>query len=234
MDARILLVEDELEILEETSKLLRSEGYEVVVATTGAEALIRYPIVNPDLVILDVLLPKLSGFDVCREIRKIQVEHIPILMISGWKQTASDYVTGLELGADKYLRKPVRPEELLADVRASLRASQANKSLNQTDGLWIVDDYLQIYQNRHEIRVDGRIVPLTGLEFKLLIHFVAHAGDVCTHEELIGEVWHVKDGVQPSTISSLIARLRRKIEPDRDRFQYILSVHGVGYRFTSG
>lgn len=224
--ARILLVDDEVSIQGAMVPLLRSRGYDVSVATTGQEALEAFAREPPDLVILDLGLPDISGADVCRQLRERSETPILILSARGAEQ---DKVSALDQGADDYVTKPFGPEELLARVRAALRRSLGREPLAQgrfeRGGLAVDFDRRRVYRDDEEIR-------LTPKEFELLTLLVAHPGRVLTHRAILKTIWGPHSVDQPEHLRVLVQQLRRKIEPNPSSPRYLLTEPWVGYRFA--
>lgn len=222
---RVLVVEDESIVREVVSDYLKREGIEVETAIDGQQALDKFNERRPDLVLLDIMLPKIDGLEVCRRIRS--QSNIPIIMVTA-KSEETDTIIGLGVGADDYMSKPFSPRELVARVKAVLRRSAATPS---TSGDPVTFGQLSIRPDRREVTVAGKSIELTAREFDLL-HFLArHPGHVFSREELLDRVWdwaYVSDG---GTVTVHIRRLRQKIEPDAERPAFIKTVWGVGYKF---
>lgn len=226
---KILVVEDDAAILTGLVDLLRGEGYETAQAVDGREALRLFAASRPSLVLLDIMIPEKSGYDVCREIRSKDAR-TPILMLTAKGQEA-DKVAGLELGADDYVVKPFGVAELLARVRALLRRGRRDSSIkNETP---IVFGEVRIDPRTYEGRRGKKPFALTGLELKLLRHLLDHDGQVMERFDLLEAVWGMTYEGTTRTLDQHIARLRRKIESDPSSPRHILTVHGVGYRFRS-
>ena len=220
---RILVVEDEASIALALEDDLKKEGYEVEIARDGDTASRRAREEAFDLILLDVMLPGLDGFEVCRELRRARVR-TPILMLTARTQEA-EKVMGLEAGADDYVTKPYSPRELRARIRALLRRTAGE--LPETYRFGDVEvDFL-----RHEVRRGGRHVDLTPTEFKLLTSFVRHPGRVLTREQLLDEVWGHGVFVTERVVDNQMTNLRKKIEPEPSRPRHLCNVRGVGYRF---
>ncbi len=231
MEAKILLVDDEENIRSSLGDYLQREGFEVTLAIDGEEALNCLGRFSPDIVILDVRMPKVDGLEVCREIRR-RSHYIPIIMISGEKKETLDQVVGLEVGADKYITKPFEIPVLVAEVRALLRLARSMNVSGKSAGWLEIDGYLHINRDRREIKAGKDDPSLTVLEFDLLLYLLDHAGTPCSRDDLIEFVWKDTTGtVSDTAVNTCIARLRRKIEPEPDRPMYILSAHGWGYKF---
>jgi len=219
---RILIVDDEAMIRKAIHLALEKEGYEVVEAETGAEALRRIELNKPDLILLDIMLPDVSGFDVCRDIRKAGLR-VPIIILSA-KTEEIDVVVGLEIGADDYITKPFRTRELLARIAAHLRkARQEEEAVNQG----------RFDLNERRVFHDSSEVLLTHTEFDLLAFLASNAGKVLSREKILNHVWGYEYPIETRVIDVHIRNLRRKIEQDPSHPFFILAVPGIGYRFTS-
>jgi DNA-binding response OmpR family regulator len=226
---KILIVDDDAMIRKAIHLALEKEGYEVVEAETGGDALRRLEISKPDLILLDIMLPDVSGFDVCRDIRKAGLR-IPIIILSA-KTEEIDVVVGLEIGADDYITKPFRTRELLARVAAHLRkARQEEEAVNQ--GRLEFKD-LVIDLNERRVFHDSSEVMLTHTEFDLLAFLASNAGKVLSREKILNHVWGYEYPIETRVIDVHIRNLRRKIEQDPSHPFFILAVPGIGYRFTS-
>ncbi|OGD10561.1 MAG: DNA-binding response regulator [Candidatus Aminicenantes bacterium RBG_13_62_12] len=226
---KILVVEDDAAILTGLVDLLRGEGYETAQAADGKEALRLFAASRPSLVLLDIMIPEKSGYDVCREIRSKDAR-TPILMLTA-KGREADKVVGLELGADDYLVKPFGVAELLARVRALLRRGRT--ATRPQDFSPIVFGDVRVDPKTYEGRRGNEHFTLTGLELKLLRHLVDNDGQVMERFDLLEAVWGMKYEGTTRTLDQHIARLRRKVESDPSSPRHILTVHGVGYRFRS-
>jgi DNA-binding response OmpR family regulator len=231
MDAHVLIVDDDEQVRTALRDYLAREGFTVTVAADGREAMISSAAAHPDVVILDVELPHKDGIEVCQAIRQQVGQAIGIIMISGVKMDALDWVVGLEVGADVYMTKPFETRVLLAQMRALLRAVRARAGNGEASGWLVVDDNLRIHLEERRVETGGREVHLTVLEFAILRYLVLHAGQCCSRSDLIDAAWGYEDGVSDAALNTCIARLRAKIEPDPAHLRYIVSVHGVGYRF---
>lgn len=222
MSSRILVVDDDVALAEMIGIVLQNEGYEVVFCADGSAALTQFQENNPDLVLLDVMLPGMDGFDVCRAIRR--VSDAPIVMLTARSDTA-DVVTGLEAGADDYVPKPFKPKELVARVRARLRGredSQADEGLSLQD--------LSIDVAGHIVKREGRVIALTPLEFDLLVTLARSPWKVFSREELLEQVWGYRHAADTRLVNVHVQRLRSKIERDPERPELVVTVRGVGYR----
>jgi two-component system, OmpR family, response regulator RegX3 len=222
---RVLVVEDEESFSDALSYMLRREGYEVEVADTGPEALSAFDRTGADLVLLDLMLPGLSGTEVCRELRNRS--KVPIIMVTA-RDTEVDKVVGLELGADDYVTKPFSSRELIARVRAVLRRG------GEPDELFtnIVEaGPVRMDVERHTVSVDGRQVNMPLKEFDLLELLLRNAGRVLTRGQLIDRVWGSDYVGDTKTLDVHVKRLRAKIEPDPGNPKYLVTVRGLGYKF---
>jgi two-component system response regulator RegX3 len=223
----VLVVEDEESFVEALVVGLKREGFLVEVATDGAEALEMFDQVRPDLVLLDVWLPRMSGIDVCRELRT--KSRVPIIMVTA-KSSEIDTVVGLEVGADDYVTKPYRLRELVARMRAVLRRSPpAVEDALAPDTLEVGD--LRLDPERHEVFLRGDHVVLPLKEFELLEVLMGNAGRVLTRETLIDRVWGPHYVGDTKTLDVHVKRLRAKIEDDPSRPARITTIRGLGYKF---
>jgi DNA-binding response OmpR family regulator len=223
--SRLLVVEDEPGIAFALEADLRAEGYEVVVATTGDEAMRAVGAGSIDLVLLDVMLPGKDGFEVCREMRRSGFR-APIVMLTAKSQEA-EKVMGLELGADDYITKPFSPRELRARVKAALRRAAPESPDVFRFGNTEVDFA------RCEVRRGHDTIDLSALEFKLLTAFVRSRGRVLTREQLLDAAWGRDVSLNDRVVDNHIVSLRRKIEPDPERPQFLVNIRGLGYRFDA-
>lgn len=224
---RILVVEDEQRMARFIRLNLEHDGFRVVEAYNGTQAMDRLRTALPDLILLDVMLPDLDGFEVLKMIRSIS--SVPVIMVTA-KGEEDDRVRGLELGADDYVTKPFSPRELVSRVRAVLRRS--DMSGESTHGLIEVDERLKLDFDRHEIWVNGQLVNLRPTEYRLLYHLVQNAGWVLSHDQILTNVWGYEYRDQPHYVRLYINYLRQKIEEDPSNPKYILTERGVGYRFV--
>ncbi len=228
-EASVLVVEDEPSFVEALTIGLRREGFDVSVATDGAEALDIFDQVDPDLVLLDVMLPKISGVDVCRQLRK--KTQVPIIMVTA-KSAEIDTVVGLEVGADDYVTKPYRLRELVARMRAVLRRAPGTGSVSLMTPDSVAVDGVQLDPNQHRVEVDGDEVNLPLKEFELLHLLLANAGRVLPRETLIDRVWGTDYVGDTKTLDVHIKRLRSKVEPDPANPTRIVTIRGLGYKFV--
>jgi DNA-binding response OmpR family regulator len=221
--SRILIVEDEPSIALALEEDLRHEGYETEVVSDGDAAVERGAAGAFDLILLDVMLPKRDGFEVCRELRRVGIDS-PIVLLTARTQEA-EKVLGLEAGADDYVTKPYSPRELRARVKAHLR-----RSARQLGDVFRFGD-AELDFTRCELRRSGKAVDLSALEFKLLTAFVKRSGRLLTRTQLLDEVWGRDTHVTDRVVDNQVTNLRRKIEPNPDRPRYLVSLRGLGYRF---
>ncbi|MBL8149879.1 MAG: response regulator transcription factor [Blastocatellia bacterium] len=220
----ILVVDDEPQILRVMKAGLPAHGYDIVAVDSGEKALEEFRHTSPDIIILDLVMPEISGIEVCRIIR--QTSQVPIIILSA-KGTETDKIAALDLGADDYITKPFGIGELLARVRAVLRRTNPSDSNILTSG----DFCLNI--DERILSVSGREIKLTPKEFDLLRYLVANAGKVLTHKALIQSVWGWESIDQVEYLRVFINQLRKKVEPDPHKPCYILTEPWVGYRFSS-
>ena len=233
MSIFLLIVEDEERLRLSLKDYFEREGFQVSTAAEGDKALELLERERFDLVILDVQLPQVDGLEVCRQVRQRLGDTVGIIMVSGIKKELVDRVVGLELGADVYLTKPFETRELLAQARALLRRVKSRHAEDREQGWFVVDDYLRIHFGRRLVQVGGQEAHLTRLEFDLLKYLAEHPGIPCGRSDLVDEVWGYEAGgdISDNAVNTCIAKLRAKIEPDLDNLRYILSVHGIGYKF---
>lgn len=224
---KILVVDDEERMVRFIRLNLEHDGFRVSEAFDGRQALDQLRTESPDLVLLDVMMPGLDGFEVLQMIR--EVSKIPVLMLTA-KGEEDDRVRGLELGADDYITKPFSPRELVSRVKAVLRRTEASSV--STHGLIEVDDRLKLDFERREIWLDGKLVKLRPTEYRLLYHLVQNAGWVVTHDQLLTKVWGYEYRDEPHYVRLYINYLRKKLEKDPSNPKYILTERGVGYRFV--
>ena len=222
---RVLVVEDDTTVREITRRYLGDAGYVVDEAADGVAGLRSARANPPDAVVLDVMLPGLSGLEVCRALRDSH-PRLPIVMLSALGEEG-DRVAGLEYGADDYVTKPFSARELVLRVAAVLRRATTEST---TSGALLADGDLEVDAGARAARRGGEVLPLTGREFDLLVFLIAHPGRAYTRAELLAEVWGWEFGDQ-STVTVHVRRLREKIEPDPTRPRRIATVWGTGYRF---
>ena len=226
MNEKILIIEDEEDLVKGLKLNLADEGYEVDWAPDGVEGLHQALEERPDLIILDIMLPKMNGLDVCRELRQQKIG-IPIIMLTA-KGEEIDKVVGLEIGADDYMTKPFSIRELLARIKAHLRREKRERKT-------VVEVYcfgdVEIDFNHFKVRRKGKELELTSLEMEILKYFIVHREEVITREALLDKIWGYEKYPTTRTIDNHILKLRKKIEEDPTHPKYILSVYGAGYRF---
>lgn len=222
---KILVIEDEPDMILGLRDNLEYEGYAVITATNGEDGITSATKDKPDLILLDVMLPKLSGLDVCRQLRRNGFK-MPIIMLTARSQEA-DKVVGLEIGADDYVTKPFGLMELLARIRAHLRrSSKINIGLTHYSFGDIVLDF-----ERHTASKLGRPLDLSPREFDLLKFFIKYKGEVVTRDQLLDEVWGLDDYPFTRTVDNHVSKLRRKIETSPNDHKYLITVHRFGYKF---
>jgi DNA-binding response OmpR family regulator len=225
---RILIAEDDAHVRQGLIDTLESEGYTVVAAAHGREALALFPQEDFSLVILDIMMPGANGYDVCREIRKRNA-HVPVLFLSA-KSEEIDKVVGLELGADDYMTKPFGIRELLARVAARLRSSRRQDEPPEVPDEFQIGN-ARIDRRAYTCQVGQRETPLTARELKLLEIFYGHPGEVLSRDFLLNAAWGIDYYGTTRTLDQHICQLRKKIETGPDSPSCLLSVHGVGYRY---
>jgi two-component system response regulator RegX3 len=225
--ARILIVEDEEPLADSVRYNLEREGYSVTVVPDGRRGLERFRSDPPALVILDLMLPELSGLDVCRQIRA--ESDVPIIIVTA-KDAEADKVTGLELGADDYVTKPFSVRELVSRVRAHLRRSKM-RTVSSADDV-LAGGGVELDVVRHEVRVSGAPVPFPPKEFELLEAFLRRKGRLLTREFLIEEVWGPGYFGDTKTLDVHVKRLRHKIEKDPHAPSHLMTIRGLGYKFV--
>ena len=224
--SRIVVIDDEPNLRHTLSYTLRQEGYEVAAAADGEEGLVLVASAKPDLVILDVMLPKIDGFEVCRRIRRSS--RVPVLMLTA-RDTELDKVVGLEIGADDYLVKPFSMRELIARVRAMLRRSTQVPDV--ASPAEIEHDGLHIDTTKHRVTRDGQDVALRPKEFDLLVALARSPGQVFSREQLLNAVWGLDHAGDTRTVDTHVKNLREQLGEDADAPRWIETLRGVGYRF---
>ena len=231
MAEKILIVEDELTLQETLAYNLKHQGYTVETAANGLEAIQKVKDDQPDLILLDIMLPGMDGFEVCRVIRRDM--NIPILMLTA-RDDEIDRVVGLEVGADDYLTKPFSMRELIARVKALLRRSrliQETSSSKRTEKKSYIYDNLNIDQERREVKINGAILEFKPKEYDLLIYFAENKGHVLSREQILEDVWGWDYFGDSRTVDVHVRWLREKIEGDPANPQRIITVRSAGYRF---
>ncbi len=223
---KILIIEDEPNMVSGLRDNFEFEGYEVAAAYDGVEGLERALKEQPDLVLLDVMMPRMSGLDVCKQL-KIKRPGIPIIMLTARGQEV-DKVVGLELGADDYVTKPFSIRELIARTKAVLR--RVSKSSGNGEAFGFSDVSVDLKSCRVTRR--GKAVEISAKEFELLKYFLCHSGETLSRERLLSEVWGYEHFPTTRTVDAHIVRLRQKLEPSPEQPHFFLTVHGVGYKFV--
>jgi DNA-binding response OmpR family regulator len=224
----VLVVDDEAAIAEAVRARLESEGFEVLVAGDGPEAIRICDTARPDLVVLDLMLPGMDGLEVCKRIQRDR--WVPVLMLTARTEEA-DKVAGFAVGADDYLTKPFSLRELAIRVRAILRRVERIESVSSSPSEPIARGGLEIEPSRRRVTVDGREIALTPLEFEILLTLATDPGVVFTREQLMDRVWGYRDYAGGRVVDSHVARIRRKLGEDGAEPRFIRTVHGVGYAF---
>jgi len=228
---RILLVDDEQSVQELLSYSLRKDGYEVVQAADGKEAIELFDGSEFDLVVLDVMMPRMDGLECCRRLRA--VSQVPIIMLTA-KSGEDDKIAGLELGADDYMTKPFSVREFRSRIKALLRRSSMSREAAGEQAGVIEEGELRIDPLKRAVTVGGEPVDLTFVEFEILLAMAGSPGRVWSRDQLLGQVWGGSDYRDPRTVDVHIRHLREKIEAEAGSPEYLLTVRGVGYRFRDG
>ena len=224
--AKVLIVEDEPNMVSGLRDNFEFEGYEVITALDGVSGLERALRESPDLVLLDVMMPRMSGLDVCKQL-KAKRPSIPVIMLTARGQEV-DKVVGLELGADDYVTKPFSIRELLARVKAVLRRSAPPKQEQEQYAFGDVEVDLRSCQ----VARKGKALDVSSKEFELLKYFLCHAGEALSRDRLLEDVWGYDRFPSTRTVDAHIVRLRQKLEPKPDEPRFILTIHGTGYKFV--
>ncbi len=227
MGRKILVIEDEQAISDIVKFNLEKEGYEVETAFDGEEGLVKIFSTDPDLILLDIMLPKLDGFEVCKKTR--ETKSTPIIMVTA-KEEETDKVIGLELGADDYITKPFGMRELVARIRANMRRIEVKETPPENKDVMQFGD-LEIDKERYEVRIEQKIIDLTLREFELLKYLAERDQQIFSREQLLEEVWGYEYYGDIRTVDVTIRRLREKIEKDSSSPLYINTKRGVGYYF---
>ncbi len=223
---RILIVEDEPAMVAGLRDNFEYEGYEVISASDGVEGLERALAEEPDLIVLDVMMPRMSGLDVCKQL-KAKKPSLPIIMLTARGQEV-DKVVGLELGADDYVTKPFSIRELMARVKAVLRRASPHSPEPE---IYKFSD-VEVNVRRNEVMRNGSRVELSAKEFALLAYFVAHPAETLSRDRLLDAVWGYENYPNTRTVDTHIVHLRQKLEPNPEEPRFILTVHGTGYKFV--
>lgn len=223
----VLVVDDEKKITEVVKSYLEASGYKVICAYSGEQAINKFNTFSPDLVILDLMLPDITGEEVCNAIRKSS--KTPIIMLTA-KNQEEDMIKGLDLGADDYIRKPFSPKELMGRVRAIMRRCEEENSL-MAEILKFNNGRLEINDVSHEVKIDGQLISITPNEYKILITLCKNPSKVFSREDLVVKIFGYDYAGNDRAIDTHIKNLRQKIEQDSKNPEYIITIHGVGYRF---
>ncbi|CAI38091.1 response regulator transcription factor [Corynebacterium jeikeium] len=227
----VLIVEDEQSLAEPLAFLLKKEGFEVFMAPDGPTALDTFAAEDIDIILLDLMLPGMSGTEVCRQLR--QTSSVPVIMVTA-RDSEIDKVVGLELGADDYVTKPYFARELIARIRAVLRrGGEVEVEAPDDDGLVLQEDRVMMDVERHIVTVDGQKVPMPLKEFDLLEYLMRNSGRVLTRGQLIDRVWGADYVGDTKTLDVHIKRLRSKIERNPSRPEILVTVRGLGYKFEA-
>ena len=229
MRKKILVVDDDATFVRLVDQVLTDKGYEVLTASNGQEALRLLFVHKPDLVLLDVVMPGMDGWQACSRIRDIS--DVPIIILSGSQKTEADIVRGLDYGADGYIIKPIGNRELVARVQAMLRRAELPATAKVERKITYSDDYLTVNVTEHKVMVNGNRVRLTPIEFRLLALLIENAGHVLSHRQLLEKVWGWEYTDDVDYVRIYILHLRQKIEPHPTQPKYIVTEPGVGYRF---
>ncbi|MBN1935470.1 MAG: response regulator transcription factor [Anaerolineae bacterium] len=229
MGERILVVEDDPVCLRLIAHTLEAAGYQVFTAPDGRQGIQQFHMRHPHLVLLDVMMPELDGWDVCRRIREIST--VPVIMLT-WRQDEDDVVRGLKTGADGYLTKPVQPKALQARVEAFLRRARIPPDEHADQSLRFGDGELLIEPSERRVLVGGQEIHLSPTEYDLLIFFARHPNRVFSNEIILDRVWPLDAEVSVNNIKWYIRQLRIKIEPDPNHPRFLLTERGSGYRFS--
>jgi len=227
---RIQVIEDDKDIVELVRYNLEKDGFQVIASSDGATGLAQIRKAPPDLVVLDLMLPKLSGLDICKEVRKdASLNRLPILILTA-KGEEADRVVGLELGADDYVTKPFSPRELVARVKALLRRAEPPAAASEKP---IEIGALRIDPAAYRVTRGGKAVPMSTLEFRLLYFLAARPNRVFTRDQLLDGVWGTDRFVTPRSVDVYVRRLREKIESDPQHPAYLKTIRGAGYLFET-
>jgi len=227
MGKKILVVDDEQSIVTLLSYNLEKAGFQVAAAYDGEEAIAKVTSEQPALVILDLMLPKLDGVEVCKRLRQQQIM-TPILMLTA-RDDEFDKVLGLELGADDYMTKPFSPREVVARVKAILRRTELVPAADESSERLVIGQ-LEVFPERYEATIGGKPIELTPKEFELLLHLARHKGRVLTRDQLLSAVWNYDFAGDTRIVDVHISHLREKIEEDTKKPAYIKTVRGLGYK----
>ena len=228
---RVLVVDDDAKTVDLVKLYLKRDGYRVLTAYDGIEALRLAREGHPDLIVLDLMLPGIDGLEICRTLRT--ESDVPVIMLTGRRKSEDDVVRGLESGADEYLTKPIGNRELLARVKATLRRTENLSRSYGKQKVLFQNDYLTVDVEEHKVTVDGERRKLTPREFRLLVLLVKNADHVLSHQQVLENVWGWEYIDDVDYVRIYISHLRQKIERNPSRPQYILTEPGVGYYFST-
>jgi len=227
MTAKILIIDDDASLLKALTYNLEQEGYRLITARNGREAMQKLYAERPDLLILDIMMPELDGWQVCKRVR--EMSDVPIIMLTA-RETSEDIIKGLDLGADDYIVKPFTVKEVLARVRAALRRTPQQDSRDEQQVYQ--DIYLMVDLGTQTVTANGTVVPLTSTEYRVLALLVANRGRVLSFQEILEQIWGAEYLDEIGYVHTYIWRLRRKIEPEPKNPHYLVGYPGVGYRFA--
>ena len=232
MTTTILIVEDEESLADPLAFLLRKEGFEVIIAGDGPTALVEFELNDIDIVLLDLMLPGMSGTDVCKQLRATST--VPVIMVTA-RDSEIDKVVGLELGADDYVTKPYSSRELIARIRAVLRrgSDAAEPAMEEIEEQILEGGRVRMDVERHTVTVAGDPVPMPLKEFDLLEYLLRNAGRVLTRGQLIDRIWGADYGGDTKTLDVHVKRLRSKLEEEPSRPKHLVTVRGLGYKFEA-
>jgi DNA-binding response OmpR family regulator len=228
-DLKVLFIDDDVDLLHLVSLIFKKAGYQVITAPDGLDGLSKFFMVHPHLVVLDVMLPGNSGFDLCQRIR--QVSEKPVIMLTALNQE-TDLLQGLAAGADDFLSKPFNPEILLARAKTLLRRYEhSNMHYTVQDPFDYNDGYLSIDMERHKVLIHEKQVKLTPIEFRLLVYLARNGGKLLTFEKILSSVWGNQYQGSLERVHVYISHLRKKLDEDPKNARYIRTIHGMGYIF---
>ncbi|WP_434751511.1 response regulator transcription factor [Paenibacillus amylolyticus] len=232
MNERILVADDDSNITDVCRRYLEREGYTVVTAKDGAEAIEQWRNQTPDLIVLDLMMPYKNGLEVCNEIR--QTEDVPIVMLTA-RGEEQDRLMGLTMGADDYLTKPFSPRELVLRVKAIMRRMRTVQVSTANDSSHTISyEGLTINFVKREVEIDGKLIELTVTEFEMLYLLASHPGQVFSRSQMLSKIWDLSYEGDTTTVTVHIRRLREKIEQNASDPKYIKTVWGIGYKFAGG
>lgn len=226
-ETTILIVDDEQPIRTLLEYNLKQSNYNTITAADGEEALHKIKEVRPDLVLLDLMLPKLDGIDVCKQLRH-EDNHVPIIMLTA-RGEEPDKVLGLEIGADDYMTKPFSPREVVARVKAVLRRSKTKHEIEELP--FLQEQSLIVYPEQYEVTKDGEVLEFTPKEFELLVYFMQNKNRVLTRDQLLSAVWNYDFAGDTRIVDVHVSHLREKIEENTKKPKFIKTVRGIGYKF---